>query len=70
MYNNSFLVWKEIAYQAGYSSVRVCVRVMIDYQPPTKLREGNIFTRVCLSVHWGGPHETITYDTLDLTVHA
>ena len=24
------------------------------YRPPTKLREGNVFSRVCLSVHGGG----------------
>ena len=24
------------------------------YSPPTKLRKGNVFTRVCLSVHRGG----------------
>ena len=34
----------------------------ISYHPPTKLREGNVFTGVCLSVHRkGGPHVTITH---------
>ena len=27
------------------------------YRPPTKLREGNVFTRVCLSVHKGVPYD-------------
>ena len=35
--------------------------------PPTKLREGNVFSRVCLSVHVGDSHVTITHDALDLT---
>ena len=38
-----------------------------------KLRQGNIFTGVCLSACLslqvgGGPHVTITHDVLDLTV--
>ena len=45
-------------------SFRVFDEVFI-YRP----REGNIFTGVYLSVHkGGGPHVTITHDTLDLTV--
>ena len=37
--------------------------------PPTKFREGNVFSRVCLSVHRRrGPHVTITHHVLDLTV--
>ena len=38
------------------------------FRPPTKLREGNVFTGVCLSVGRGDPHVTITDDALDLTV--
>ena len=34
--------------------------------PPTKFREGSVFSRVCHSVH-KGCHGTITHDTLDLT---
>ena len=41
------------------------------YRRPTKLREGHVFTRVCLSVSlftgWGA-HVTITHDTLDLNI--
>ena len=37
------------------------------YRRPTKLREGNVFTGVCLSVGQGDPHMTITDDALDLT---
>ena len=37
------------------------------YRLPTKLREGNVFTGVCLSVGQGDPHVTITDDALDLT---
>ena len=48
----------------------------IYYRPPTELRKGNVFSYVCLSffilsVHGGGgegPHVTIIYDALDLTV--
>ena len=41
------------------------------YRPPMKLREGNVFTRVCLSVHRGkGLHLTIVHDALDLTLQA
>ena len=39
--------------------------------PPTKLWEGNVFICVCPSVSQsvnGGPHVTITYDALDITV--
>ena len=32
-----------------------------------KLREGNVFTGVCVCPQ-GGPHAAITHDTLDLTV--
>ena len=38
------------------------------YRLPTKLREGNVFLRVCLSTGGGGPHVTITHDTLDLNI--
>ena len=44
------------------------------YRPPTKLREGNVFSRVCPSVSHSvggegrGPHVTITHDILDLTI--
>ena len=40
------------------------------YHPPTKLRKGNVFSRVCPSVipSMGGPHVTITHDALDLIV--
>ena len=42
------------------------------YRQPTKLREGNVFSRVCPSVclsngRVGGPHVIITHDALDLT---
>ena len=37
------------------------------YRPPTKLWEGNVFTRVCLSVHRGFPCDHY-HDSLDLTV--
>ena len=40
---------------------------MDHYRPPTKLRESNVFSRVCLSVH-RGDHVTITHDAFDLTV--
>ena len=38
----------------------------IYYHPQTKLREGNVFTGVCLSFCWEGwgPHVTITHDGL------
>ena len=38
--------------------------------PSMKLRDGNVFTGVCLSIHGerGGSHVTITHDALDLTV--
>ena len=43
-----------------------------NYHPPTKLREGNVFSSVCLSVshsaHRSGSQMTITHDVLDLTV--
>ena len=38
------------------------------YHPPPKIREGNVFTHVCLSVHTEGPHVTISHYALDLTV--
>ena len=38
--------------------------------PPTKLREGNVYTRVCLFTGGGGPYVIITHDALVLTVHA
>ena len=37
------------------------------YRPPMKLREGNVLSRVSLSVH-GGPHVTLTHDALNLTI--
>ena len=37
------------------------------YRPPTKLREGNVFTHVCLFVQRGS-HVTITHNALDLIV--
>ena len=41
------------------------------YCPTTMLREGNVFTGVCVSVcPHGGPRVTITHDALDLTVQA
>ena len=43
------------------------INTLYNYCPLTKLREGNVFTCVYLSVH-GGPHVTITYDALDLTL--
>ena len=44
---------------------------MFNYRPPTELREGNVFYRVCLSfcLSMGGSHVTITY-ALDFTVHS
>ena len=38
------------------------------YRRPTKLREGNAFSNVCLFTGRRGLHVTITHDTLDLTV--
>ena len=39
------------------------------YRQPTKLREGNVFSRVCHSVNrGGGPHVSITHDALNLTI--
>ena len=40
------------------------------YRPPTRLREGNVFSRVCHSVHRGGGGSPcdITHGALDLTV--
>ena len=39
--------------------------------PTTKLRRGNVFSRVCLSVHGGrGSNVTITHGALDFTVKA
>ena len=37
------------------------------YYPPTKLREGYVFSRACLSVHSGVFNVAITHDALDLT---
>ena len=37
------------------------------YHPPTKIRECNVFTGVCLSFWSGDPHLTISDDTFDLT---
>ena len=39
------------------------------YCPPTKLRQGRVFGRVCLSVcSQGDPHVTIPHDAFDLTI--
>ena len=39
------------------------------YRPPTMLRKGNVFSRMCLVCSWGrGSHVTITHDALELTV--
>ena len=38
------------------------------YRLWTKLREGNVFSRVCLLSRGWGPDVTITHDKLDLTV--
>ena len=40
------------------------------YRSPTKFREGNVFTGVCLAFSWwgGGSHVTITHDASDLAV--
>ena len=44
---------------------QIFVSLIFDHSP-TKLREGNVFNR---KGRWGGgPHVTITHDTLDLTV--
>ena len=46
-------------------------QTMYFYRPPPKLREGNVFSRVCLSVCHSlhrGSHVTITLDALDLTI--
>ena len=43
------------------------------YRPPTKLLEGNVFSRVCLVILFiggEGPHVTIIHDALDITVQA
>ena len=37
--------------------------------PPRKLRQGNVFSCVCLSTE-GGSHLTITHDALDLTAES
>ena len=42
----------------------------IYYRPTTKLREGNVFTGVCLLFCSGGCHVTITHDALHLTVQS
>ena len=41
---------------------------LIFCRPPTKLRIGNVFSRVCMSVCSQGSHVTITHDTLDVTI--
>ena len=38
------------------------------FRPPTKLQEGNVFNRVCLSVCPQGSHVTNDHNALDLTV--
>ena len=44
---------------------------MYYYRPPMKLREGNVFSHVCLSTGGeGGSHVTTTDDALDLTIQA
>ena len=34
------------------------------YRPPTKLREGNVFTGICILMGRGSSHVTITHDAL------
>ena len=52
-------------------SYRVCLFFSAIYHPSTKLREGNVFSRVCPSFcSQGGPNVTITHDPLHLTVPA
>ena len=50
----------------------VCFMNTLDYyyRTPTKLREGNVFTCVCLFTGDGVPmfHVTTTHDALDLTL--
>ena len=48
-------------------SFSVTVQSRICYRPPMKLREGNVFTHVRLTVH-RGIHVTITHDILKLTI--
>ena len=52
--------------------ITVCKKYLHFYCPPTKFREGNVFSRVVLSVcvftGEGGSHVTITHDALDLTL--
>ena len=46
-----------------------CYTLVSYYHPPTKLREGNVFSRVCLSFcsqGVGGPHVTTTHNTQTL----
>ena len=59
----------------GFISLCICLKKYyifpscVDiYRPPTKLREGNVFSRVCLSTRKGS-HMIIIHDTLDLIVH-
>ena len=55
--------------------VRKVVKNRLCYCPPTKLREGNVYSSVCMLVSHSvlrrgeGPHVTITHDALDLTIH-
>ena len=56
------IIWYDQQVKTFYASVLEC-----NYHLPTKLREGNIFTGVCHSVH-GGPYVTITHDMMELTI--
>ena len=50
-------------------SGKVCAKSKMDLLLPTNEVMGcNVFTCVCLSVHRGGLHVTITHDALGLTV--
>ena len=42
--------------------------LQFDYCPPTKLREGNVFSCVCHSAWGKGSHVKITHDVLDVTL--
>ena len=48
----------------GKQETGLQLKGLLSYHPSMKLREGN----VCLSFCSGGPHMTITYDALNLTV--
>ena len=55
-----------------FSTIRLEGNTLVYYRPPKELWEGDVFIPVCPSVSdsvHGGPHVTITRDTLKLTVH-